>query len=62
VLEVPRSTPRELWYYLYRLYRVVQRETLKAHVDVMLYGQGAVRVFPGGCQYVPIESVFREHQ
>lgn len=52
-------TPRQKWKVWYRQYRIVRRESVKATIDMMIYGTGCVIITdtPDFIRYVPIEKV-----
>ena len=41
-------TAREYWRVVYRMIRIARRETLKAAMDTMIYGTGAVYIPANG--------------
>lgn len=55
-----RKFNRATWKYLYRQYRIVVRESWKAHMDMVLFGSGYVKIgsdIPDYIRHVPIEDV-----
>ena len=54
----PRTTPRSVWKYVYRLYRVHQRELEKAQIDMLLYGSSFM-CYPddGDPKHIPLDQV-----
>lgn len=56
-VDLPRNTPKALWKYFYRQARIVNRESTKAAVDLMLYGKGVVKVSPEGAKHVPLKDL-----
>lgn len=54
------SPARRIWKVFYRRLRIIRRESLKATVDMMIFGNGAVEIgpdIPDGIRHVPIESM-----
>lgn len=52
---IPRSFNRAQWKFLYRQYRIVRREALKASMDMMIYGSGIVEIgehVPDGIRHI----------
>lgn len=67
VLEnMPRSLNRAQWKFLYRQYRIVRRETLKASMDMVIYGCGIVEIgehIPDGIRHIKTkETIAFNHQ
>lgn len=52
------TTAKEWWKKHYRLLRIARRETLKAAVDTMLYGNGFITINDKGeAERLPPESI-----
>lgn len=39
---------KQVWKWYYRQLRIIRRETIKAHFDMMIYGTGFVRISDDG--------------
>jgi hypothetical protein len=60
ITDIPRSTTKAAWKFIYRQYRIVRREAKKAALDAMIYGSGMVRVgsdVQDGIEHVDIRDV-----
>lgn len=53
IIDCPRDTSRPLYKYLHRIARISAREAQKACIDMLIYGQGTVRVTDGWPEHVP---------
>ena len=60
ITNLPRSTPRALWKWLYRYKRVELREMEKAHTDTMLFGTGLI-LYPDDDdpKYIPLQDAYK---
>lgn len=61
MLVTSRSTPRHVWKFLHRQWRLTRREADKAFVDTAVYGAGFMRMeFKDGvlgCHHVPFKDI-----
>lgn len=58
ITDLPRTTPKAAWKYIYRLYRVLQREAEKMHIDAMCFGTGFMEFPEGGDpKHIPVDQV-----
>lgn len=53
----PRTWTRGMWRWWYREQRIQARESMKAVMDVVLYGAGFVRIGATGVHHVPYHEV-----
>ena len=56
ITDVPRTTTRAMWKFIYRLYRISAREAEKAYMDTVIYGTGVVKFDEGEPRHIPYEE------
>lgn len=60
MLEMPRTTPKAVWKYYYRQYRIIIREARKTVSSAVVYGSGALYVGDDGdVAHVPIQDLMK---
>lgn len=57
-----RSLSRQQWKFLYRLHRVIWRESAKVTRDVMIFGSGFALIggdAKDGIEHIPLAEIYR---
>lgn len=58
ITDLPRTTTRAMWKWLYRSYRITCREQNKVFLDVLIAGSGAWRINADlEMEHIPISEV-----
>lgn len=48
---------KQTWKIYYRLLRIINRESNKAMLDMMIYGTGYVKIDDNGIRHIPIQNI-----